>query len=650
MTELEGLKHEVEVAEAARCCQYANVKIAPMSSLLPCFQLLAAEDIQIPDVTAQLWTRKKAESYLDGESFEDWLTCIWPQPVTRERDGVWFVPEFQGSWDYRAPKWCFVFDKNDEEGRSLWMQSILNDSFLILLSSVESNRLECSLFRLCGMFVDFATVELTRVAQISKNEDTCLSVIMKLFRAILGLLSPEPFYKDASPEDVDFIAPLQESGAVEFTKVVKIPIAKVITRTFKKPGFWKNLVDEYRCKVGAEETCGRELRRLRRQLEGIRSQSAASGAASQSSSGDGDGHGGGEAASITNDPSLPALRTWSNKYSGWNENLREGALVTTARTAFDIVKALAGNFTQSTPSTEDNKSVLSTLKLSAIGVSVVLKDHQGAKELAQQLGETEAAWTVRSKLSRVEAATSDTVCGWSSVTNLYSALRETYNTKKPEQTCKQVVDSLWSMVEWAVSGAAVSAAQAKGVLTLLKDTLVDSDLKSTLDAAPGATADLQESGKIILSLAAALEFSLKLTSIGAKNQKAPEYANLVLGGVRKFSIKLVMSSEKGRSVANKALALYNEHKNPFETCLREYTVARMTDLQQEMVTATTELKVRAGGAPDGAVWSDAYEPIKNGHEQSITEFFKGTLDKVDSKTLEKQMQKLEKVIAFSRQF
>lgn len=176
------------------------------------------------------------------------------------------------------------------------------------------------------------------------------------------------------------------------------------------------------------------------------------------------------------------------------------------------------------------------------------------------------------------------------------------------------------------------------LLVDVKETLLDGNLRARFDANPDLVQELSEAGKTALSLSAAADFTEKLVAdIGGP--KADEFASIVLSAAHKFTKPIAASSVKGREACGAALDCYTpKHKEKVTQALGTYATTRLTEVRGTLASLTQELGALAGGSSSGAVWTDGFD----NRSQSIVDHFRDTLDKADTRAMEKLLVKMDK--------
>ena len=490
---------------------------------------------------------------------------------------------------------------------------------------------ESDLHKLVWEFLGHYKQESSRIP-FDAEEFAGLHTCRKVFNALAVLLTHVPSPFGASIDDLNFVSPL-DKNAPNLSRDTNVLAAKVFARRLKRNPHWEQRIDDYRRTVGGEASLGGALSLLQEEFDAFLVEpSVGEGIVS-----------GSEVEKSFVAEATKLLTRWTKEAPSWAQSLRQYALRPLSRCVVDTLRHLLKIVVR-----VDADTALQILTCAQeVVVHLVLPD-EVVSELKHSVSEQYTEISFNNKLSRldqagtaimrqVESDGNASVLTWDVVSSWLQAVQSCYNSKKPSEYGDKVFTTLWCALAWAAFLKG-SLAQVKNLQTVAKEVLVDGDLKEYLAGRPSWSRDLANVGKAVLSLAAAADFSEKMGG-DFPVAKTEEYAGILLAAVHKFAAPIVVESPEAKAVIEHAEHTFaSDVKEKALGVLQKFAGRRLAECRDELNSVLKQVEKIAGGSQEGKVWSDDFG------DGDIMEHFRATLDKIDTKGLEKLIVKLDKVV------
>lgn len=625
-SERDTLKDQVELAKAARTCQFENMKkITNLSELQQPLSILSEENYVLPVESARLYTKRWAEELLVVLNFTDWVSVIWPSPfAVQDASETFSVPIAKPaeSWDWNQPCWSpLSAGLEGEESLSMWMSAFYNDGLLRLLTHVEQaaeGEVESSgILRLASKFIIKFDVEHGRIAFVG-NLLCAMNAVLSTLRGLAAVLSPVPGFLGSKESDVEFISPLEKGkkGDEATSLENQGPVARLLAKRLKKQDFWINRISGFRRHIGAEGTMGSEFNTFLNQVAELHKKEDI-----------------GEDAD-------PLFEMWLARHTEW-EGFRAGALVPVSKAmALALGKATAKGFGHLPLS----QASFGKVKL-YFDVAKSFK-HGGTEveELRIKVQGQQAQWVAASRNAQLQlsiAAVCDEDITFATVNKFYDAVRLVMNVPKESADMpKNIAKGMWRVLGFATKPDSV-VMQVRQISDAMKVTATDSDMKKYFDDHPDELNDMTVVVKILLSSAVCREFVKKVEDgLAEMSAKTSDYAGLLTSAYKRMMTvdkEGELKTEGGKALVDNALIVFGTNADVYKGVLVQFSDKQLTVLAGLCSKSAESLKLIAGGTTDGTNWFDSHNP-----KIDVMEHFANTLDKADTCGMETSKIKTEK--------
>lgn len=309
---------------------------------------------------------------------------------------------------------------------------------------------------------------------------------------------------------------------------------------------------------------------------------------------------------------------------------------------FDLrsqIRSFGDEFTARTPSADDVASLDMALKVYTQMQTLPVS----AEEHKQKLTAVRASWLSNSSNSMLGSVATVTFDSYEPVNKLHSVFKQTMNSQKPRGLCDQVVQAMWKVLEWNCIGATIL--QAREVSAFLKLLVGDADFVAVWSESENLKSDIEMSCKLGLAFATTKEFIVKLPTI-TDPAKAQDWAMLLMQAYRKTDA-LVSVADDGSNPSNKISNIVVEAfkliKEECNNTLKSFTQKHLLDCTKAVDAASSVLAPMQGGAADGKHWTVGLVVGADG-SCDVLAHFKATVDKMDTKGIDRHMIKLGKQI------